>query len=396
MNRKIIHLDLDAFFCAVEELHNPALRGLAFAVGGRPEQRGVVASCSYPARKYGVRSAMPMMQALKLCPNLLVVPGRHKLYSQASKQVMERLFDLTPLVEPISIDEAFLDVTDHPQAAEIIARRLQETIRAELGLPCSLGVAANKLVAKIATEVGKAAARSEGPPNALQVVPHGVEAAFLAPLPAETLWGVGPKTAARLADLGIHTIGDIARWPETDLARRFGKHGQELAIRSRGIDDRPIVTTHVAKSISRETTFARDIRDREVLKTTLLELSESVSHRLAREAAVGTTVKLKLRWADFTTITRQTTLQQPTSQAGVIAGAAVNLFEAAWQPGRPVRLLGVGVSGLGSPIHQLSLWDDRPDPNRVERERRLLAAVEDLKERFGNEVLNWGKRPRLL
>ncbi|MBI4771414.1 MAG: DNA polymerase IV, partial [Chloroflexi bacterium] len=206
MPRKILHLDLDAFFCAVEEQRDPALRGQAFAVGGRPEARGVVASCSYAARRFGVRSAMPMARAVKLCSGLIIVPSRHKVYSDVSRQVMERLYDLTPLVEQISIDEAFLDVSDLPESGEALARRLQATMRDELRLPCSLGVATNKLVAKIASDVGKAAARTGAPPNAILVVPPGEEAAFLAPLPAAALWGVGPKTATRLAGLGIHTI----------------------------------------------------------------------------------------------------------------------------------------------------------------------------------------------
>ncbi len=227
MLRKILHLDLDAFFCAVEEQRDPNLRSKAFAVGGRPETRGVVASCSYAARRFGVRSAMPMARAVKLCPHLIIVPSHFDAYRAASQQVMAHLYQLTPLVEQVSIDEAFLDVSDRPEPAEGLARRLQTTINTELNLPCSLGVATNKLVAKIANDVGKAAARSDQPPNALQVVPPGQEAAFLAPLPVEALWGVGPKTAERLHGLGLHTIGDLARWPEADLGRRFGQHGYD-------------------------------------------------------------------------------------------------------------------------------------------------------------------------
>jgi DNA polymerase-4 len=196
-----------------------ALRSLPFAVGGTPERRGVVASCSYPARAFGVRSAMPMARAVTLCPDLVVVSPHFADYRAASVQVMERLHALTPLVEQLSIDEAFLDVSDLAPAGDVLARQLQTTIADELGLPCSLGVASNKLVAKIANGVGKRQARTEstGYPNALCVVPPGEEAAFLAPLPAATLWGVGPKTAERLAVLGIHTIGDLAAWPEDDL-----------------------------------------------------------------------------------------------------------------------------------------------------------------------------------
>ena len=263
--RAILHLDLDAFFCAVEEQYSPALRGKAYAVGGRPEERGVVASCSYAARQHGVRSAMPMGRALRLCPGLIVVPGRHGAYGEVSRKVMARLHALTPLVEQLSIDEAYLDVTelagDVVGEAEAIARRLQATIRAELDLPCSLGVATNKLVAKIANNVGKAAARSSSPPNAITVVAPGAEAAFLAPLPCGELWGVGPRTAERLAALGLHTIGQLTTWPEARLISEFGKHGAELYRMARGRDDSPIVTQRERKSVSQETTYVRDVAD---------------------------------------------------------------------------------------------------------------------------------------
>jgi DNA polymerase-4 len=232
LSRKILHLDLDAFFCAVEELRNPALQGKPFAVGGQPHERGVVASCSYAARRCGVRSAMPMARALRLCPELIIVSSRHGLYGDVSESVMERVRNLTPFVEQVSIDEAFMDVSELTEEAETIAQRLQITIRSDLNLPCSLGVASNKLVAKIANDVGKIAAVKNvghsGPPNAITVVPPGQEADFLAPLPVEMLWGVGPKTAARLAELNILTIGDLARWPDDELVRRFGKNGHDL------------------------------------------------------------------------------------------------------------------------------------------------------------------------
>jgi len=382
VSRKVLHLDLDAFYCAVEEQRDPALRGKPFAVGGRPEERGVVSSCSYAARKFGVRSAMPMSRAVRLCPSLIVVPARHKAYGEVSRQVMERLHALTPLVEQISIDEAFLDVSDLSEPGEVIARRLQEVIRDEFGLPCSLGVAANKLVAKIASDVGKAAARSGGPPNAIQVVPSGQEVEFLAPLPVMMLWGVGPKTATRLEELGIKTMGDLARWPEADLARRFGKVGHELSRHARGLDDRPIVTTREAKSISQETTFVRDIRDGVLLRRTLRSLADQVGRRLRQEGLSGTTVKLKIRWPDFTTPTRQTTLQQPTDQDDVIYTVALKLFEQIWKTSQPVRLIGVGVSGLGPRSRQLGLWET--DAARAER---LQAAVDKLRERFGEQAV---------
>jgi DNA polymerase-4 len=382
MPRKILHLDLDAFFCSVEELHNPDLRGKPFAVGGRPDQRGVVASCSYAARRFGVRSAMPMARALQLCPELLIVPSRHGVYSQVSAQVMERLHNLTPLVEQVSIDEAFLDVSDLPDPVEDIARRLQTQIRTELSLPCSIGAATSKLLAKTANDVGKAAARGDGPPNAITVVPPGQEAAFLAPLPVGALFGVGPKTAARLEELGIYTIGDLARRSPEEMERRFGRSGFEMVLRARGIDDRPLETSRETKSISQETTFARDIRDEHTLKRTLLRLSEGVGRRLRREGLAGTTVKIKLRWEDFTTLTRQVTLPQPSNLDHEIYAAALDLFNSNWPPGRPVRLLGVGVSGLGPPVRQLSFWDQD-----TEKMRRLNSAIDHLREIYGHRVI---------
>lgn len=381
--RKILHLDLDAFFCAVEELRDPSLRGKAFAVGGRPESRGVVASCSYPARRLGIHSAMPMSQALRLCPSLLIVPARHREYAAMSRRVMAILHRLTPLVEQISIDEAFLDVSDHTEDAATLAAQLQQRILRELALPASLGVATNKLVAKIANNVGKAAARGDAPPQALQVVPPGEEAAFLAPLPADALWGVGPKTAERLAALGIHTIGDIARWPERDLVRRFGKHGEELARHARGFDERPIVTEHERKSVSQETTFVRDVTDAALLRATLREQAEEIAATLLRQQLMATTVKIKIRWADFTTLTRQSTLAQPTDDATTIHATAGALLARVWE-GQPVRLIGAGVSGL-SEARQLSLWD-APD----ERSERLYDAVRELRKRYGEAAIRRG------
>lgn len=383
MPRKIIHFDLDAFFCAVEELRDPSLRGKPFAVGGKPDERGVVASCSYAARRLGVRSAMPMSRAVRLCPQLIIVPARHRAYSEVSEQVMQRLHNLTPLVEQISIDEAFLDVSDLPDDPELIARRLQKQIRDELNLSCSLGVATNKLVAKIATDVGKASARSNDSPNAIQIVEEKREAHFLSPLPVIALWGVGPKTAAQLESKGMRTIGDIARQPEGDLVRWFGKHGSDLVRHSKGIDDRPIVTSYETKSISQETTFVRDVRDAATLKRTLRTQADEVARSLRREKIGGVTVKLKIRWSDFTTLTRQKTLTQPTDQANIIYELAEQLFNDTWK-NQSVRLIGVGVSGLGEMYKQLSLLDDH------ERERKLQETLDKLDAKFGKHVVKRG------
>jgi DNA polymerase-4 len=392
MGRKILHIDLEDFFCAVEETRSPDLRGKAFAVGGRPEERGVVASCSYAARRMGVRSAMPMSRALRLSPGLIIVPSRHSLYREVSRQVMQRLHKLTPLVEQISIDEAFLDISQVPGEPEVVARTLQARIRDELQLPCSIGIASNKMVAKIATEVGKALAlqkiKEQGlaePPNALTVVPFGEEAAFLSPLPADMLWGVGPKTSARLTELGIHTIGDIAKWPEAELVRLFGENGRDLSRHSKGIDERPIVTEHETKSISQEITYSRDVKDDKVLHDTLREMSKEVAKQLRQSNLAGKTIKLKLRWPDFTTLTRQTTLRQLTDDEELIEKAALQLLRSVRQSNQAVRLIGVGVSGLGQPVRQLGFWD-----SDSEKEGNLQKSVEALQEKYGKHIIKKG------
>ena len=392
MQRKILHLDLDAFYCSVEEISNPSLRGKAFAVGGKPNERGVVASCSYAARKVGVRSAMPMSRALRLCPNLIIVSGHHRRYGEVSKQVMERLHDMSGLVEQISIDEAFLDISDLQDDPERLARGLQARIRDELHLPSSIGIASNKLVAKIATEVGKVLAlkqiKAQGeikPPNAVTVVPYGEEAAFLSPLPADMLWGVGPKTSKRLSELGIHSIGDIARWPENELIRLFGENGRDLSRHAKGIDNRSVVTERETKSISQEVTFSVDVRDDKVLQKTIREQASSVASQLRKQELAGSTIKLKIRWPDFTTLTRQTTLGHRTDQEDEIAKAALELMKSVRKPNQAVRLIGVGVSGLGQPIRQLGLWD-----MDSEKSRKLQEALDVLREKYGRDVVHKG------
>lgn len=396
MSPRILHLDLDAFFCAVEERQDPSLKGLPFAVGGSPEGRGVVASCSYAARKLGVRSAMPMKTALRLCPNLKIVSSSYRLYSQASKQVMEILHNHASRMEQISIDEAFLDISELPEASAEIAFSLQAEIRDKLNLPCSIGIASNKLVAKTATDFGKSRAKGDQPPNAITIVPPGQEAAFMDPLPVVALWGVGPKTAERFNQLGIHTIGDIARRPMDDLVRQFGKYGHDLYLHARGIDDRPLVSFHEPKSISQETTFSRDVSDHNKLVDTVLKLSEQVSRHAQKAGKRGVTVKIKLRWPDFTTLTRQVTLPEPTDQAAKIGSTAVGLFEKEWKPGQPVRLLGVGISGFDKPLTQLGLWDQPADAEK--QPQPLQEAVESLRKRYGEKVVVRGsdlpgKRP---
>lgn len=385
--RKILHIDLDAFFCAVEELNDPTLIGKPFAVGGSPQSRGVVSSCSYAARKFGVRSAMPMAQAVRKCPNLIVISARHRNYGQISKQVMDRLRHFTDLVQVVSIDEAFLDVSEDSRTGEEIARQIQTTINRDLKLPCSIGVASNKLVAKIATNVGKAISEKDEPPNAILVVPHGEESQFLKPLPTDALWGVGPKTAMRLAEMGINTVGDIQQWSDEDIIRRFGKHGQDLVRKALGIDDSPVKTLRdEAKSVSNERTYAQDVRDRDEILRTLRNLSALVAKRLGRSNQKGRTIKIKIRWSDFTTITRQVTLHKNTNDEDVIFDCTRRLFEKEWKNKRPVRLLGIGVSGFTREPEQLSFWDVD-----VARKQKLEEVVREIRSRFGEEILFRGR-----
>ena len=385
MDRKILHIDLDAFFCSVEENNDPSLKGKPFAVGGRPDERGVVASCSYAARMFGIHSAMPMARAIKMCPELIIVSGRHGDYGNISKQVMEYLSTLTPLIEQVSIDEAFLDLSDLLESGELLAKNIQNHILDHFHLPCSIGVATNKLVAKIATDVGKASNRSSHSPQAIKVVLPGQEADFLAPLPTKALWGIGPKTAARLDEIGIHTIGDISRMPKLDLIKHLGKFGDDLGKRALGIDENPIHTSHEVKSVSNETTFSHDITDIQILYETLHRLSESVGRRLRKHNLKGSTIKIKLRWQDFTTLTRQETLPLPTNDDREIYTSARKLFNRTWKKGKPVRLLGVGVTQFSNPLIQLGLWD-----THNKKDFNLMTAVDGLRDRFGKNSIMRG------
>lgn len=376
-HRAIIHLDLDAFFVAVERLDDPALVGLPVIVAGRPEVRGVVASASYEARKFGIHSAMPTAQALRLCPHVTIVAGHRERYVEFSRRVMALLGEYTPLLEPLSIDEAFLDVTGteaHFGPPAQLARTLQDRIMAELRLSASLGVASNKLVAKIASDLRK--------PAGITVVPPGGEAAFLAPMTIRKLWGVGPATARELARLGIETIGELAQQPVDVLRARFGPaHGEGLWRAARGLDDSPVTPEREAKSLSREETFAQDIGDGALLRRELLRLSDAVAARLRRHGLRARTVSLKLRYGDFTTLTRQATLADPTDAGAAIYAQALALFEAAWNR-RPVRLLGVSADNLTQAARQLRLFEQEDT-----RRTQLEAALDRIRARFGEHAI---------
>jgi DNA polymerase-4 len=382
MERKILHLDLDAFFCSVEELLDPSLKGKPFAVGGNPQGRGVVSSCSYTARKFGVHSAMPMARALSLCPELIVIHHRHGLYGEYSNKVMDILRSYTPLFQQVSIDEAFLDVSDLPKPAGLIAREIQERVDNEVHLPCSLGVATNKLVAKVANDFGKSQVKSGQAPRQITIVPPGEEAAFLAPLDIQSLWGIGPKTSQKLHGQGIHTIGQLAALSVAELEAYFGNNALEMHARALGIDPSPVHSEREVKSVSNEVTFTKDTTDSEVLRQTLRALADKVGYRLRQAGFAGSVVQIKLRYSNFETITRQTALPQPTNLDDEIYAAAEKLFEANIIPTRAVRLIGIGVSRLNPPYRQLSLWDNNQD-----EKEKLASAIDQLKEKYGQDVI---------
>ena len=371
--RTILHVDLDAFFAAVEQRDRPELRGRPVIVGGGgPDQRGVVSAASYEARKFGVHSAMPLRTAGRLCPQGVFLPVDGRKYQGVSREVMAIIRRYTPLVQPISIDEAFLDVTGSRALfgdGETIARRIKEDIVREVGLTASVGVAATKLVAKIGSDLRK--------PDGLVVVPPGTEAAFLAPLPISRLWGVGEKTAAVLADYGVKTIGDLAALPPDTLARRFGKHGGSLVDRARGIDPDPVATGEAAKSIGHEHTFDRDTADREVVERTLLGMADGVAGRLRSSGLLAATITLKLRDSSFTTISRQITLDDPSDLTEPIYEAALTLLHRELH-GQRIRLVGVTASNFRDP-GQLGMFaaDDA-------RRHRTAEALDTIRRKYGD------------
>jgi DNA polymerase IV len=345
--RTIVHADLDAFYASVEQLDNPELRGRPVVVGGSPEGRGVVMAASYEARRFGVRSAMPMSRALRLCPRAVRCPARFDRYSELSHDVMAIFRDVTPLVAPMSLDEAFLDATeqmDRFEGPEALGRYLKEEVRKRTGLVLSVGIAANKLVAKIASDTSK--------PDGLLVVPPGAEAAFLGPLKVRALWGVGPKAEAVLHAAGFHTIGQLAAADAAHLEASLGSRGLWLYDSARGLDNSPVTTEHERKSVGAENTFPRDLSDGPDLRAELDRIAASVARRLAKSEFRARTVVLKLRYANFRTITRQSSRPLPIAEESEIAAAANALLDAAAKPGDRFRLIG---------IHATNLAKDEPD-----------------------------------
>jgi DNA polymerase-4 len=376
----ILHVDMDAFYASVEERDRPELVGKPVIVGGTPEGRGVVAAANYVARKFGVHSAMPAVTAHRLCPRGIFLRPRMDYYAEVSDQIHAIFEKYTPLVEPLSLDEAFLDVTGSEPLfgpAESIGRMIKQEIRDHLRLVASVGVAPNKFLAKIASDLKK-------PDGFVVVEPDRVQE-FLDPLPVGRLWGVGKVTGQVFEKLGIHRISHLRQMPVELLRHHFGSSGDHLWELSHGIDDRPVVPEQEAKSISHETTFAKDLEDPEVMRAWLLELSEQVGCRLRRHGLKGRTVHLKVRFGDFHTITRATTLPQPTNVTQEIWQTASQMFAERLPERRlQIRLLGVGLSGFDQPaMVQLSLF---PEPEH-ERQARLDEVADQIKEKFGQAGL---------
>ena len=355
--RFVIHMDLDAFFASVEELDHPEWAGFPLVVGADPQAgrgRGVVTTANYEARKFGVRSATPISQAWQLCPHARFVRPRFERYAEKSGEVFRVLRGMADLVEPASIDEGYVDATGRAATfadAVALARAVQERIRAETSLSASVGVATSKLVAKIATDMRK--------PAGLTAVPPGTEEAFLAPLPARKIPGVGPKTEARLAELGIATCADLAAAPASLLAREFGSWGPRLGQLARGIDDSPVEASWERKSVGSETTFDRDEADPEEWERTLRTLADEVGASLREEGRVARTVTLKVRLQGFETHTRARTLPRPVSDAATLARVALDLLRE-FAPPRPVRLLGLRATGLGGDAGEQATMDAWP------------------------------------
>jgi DNA polymerase-4 len=394
--RTILHVDMDAFYAAVEIVDAPALAGRPVIVGGTG-RRGVVASCSYEARAYGVRSAMPSARARQLCPHAEFLAGRFDRYAEVSRSIHAIFEDFTPLVEGISLDEAFLDVTGSAQlfgAAPDIAAAIRARVATELGLSCSVGVAPVKFLAKLASEAAKPRADLRGiqPGRGVMVIRPGEELAFLHPLPIEALWGVGPATAARLRRLGVTTVGELAGIPEQTLVLAVGRaHGTHLAQLAAGVDERDVEPDREVKSISHEETYPVDLYERGDLDAEIVRMSDAVATRLRRSGLVGRTVNLKIRYGDFVTRTRSRTLSEAVAEGPTIAATAIDLLNRV-DLAAGIRLLGVGVSNLVAPadsgVEQLQLeLLTGGEPPGAAAWRDASGAVEEVRRRYGDKAV---------
>lgn len=384
--KAILLVDLDAFFASVEQLDHPAWRGKPVIVGGRADRRGVVSTCSYEARSYGVRSAMASATAERLCPDAIWTTPRFERYHELSQAVMDILYAESPLLEQVSIDEAFLDVTpgrftgDDPVA---IATRIQEHV-AELGITCSIGVASCKTVAKIASDLDK--------PKGLTVVYPGSEAAFLAPMKVRVMPGIGKQSAKRLESMGIRTLGDLANAKVEDLRSIFGVNSRAMHDRALGIDERLIETERIRKSVSHERTFADDLTTRAEIEDAIDYVGSLVGRRLRRKQLAGHTITLKLRYDDLSIRSAQQALPGNVDDEGIFIPVAKRLVSEIWQEGDAVRLVGVGISSFDAQDEQLDLFASAG----TEREGNdVIAAADKVRDRFGDGALKFGRELKL-
>ncbi len=376
----ILHVDMDAFYASVEQRDNPALRGKPVIVGGSAQGRGVVSAASYEARQFGVHSAMPASQAVRLCPQGIFVKPRMQHYAAISKQIREIMFGFSSLVEPIALDEAFIDVSGSVRLfgpADSIARQIKQSIKQQTGLIASAGVAPNKYLAKVASDLDK--------PDGLVIVDPETINQFLDPLEITRIWGVGRACERKFAGMGVRTIGQLRALPLETLQRSFGVNAEHFWQLARGIDGRSVVPDRESKSVSHETTFHSDINQREILEAWLLELVDQVARRMRRYQIRGRTIQLKIRFSDFHTITRAQTLAEPTWQTRELWETAKHILVKALEPQhRPVRLLGAGVSNLSTrEARQMTLFEEGEN----EKLGRLDSAADEIRDKFGSSAV---------
>jgi DNA polymerase-4 len=395
----ILHVDMDAFFASVEVLDDPTLADLPVIVGGAGA-RGVVASCTYEARVFGVRSAMPSVRARQLCPQAIFLPGRHGRYAEISGQLHRILTDITPLVEPIGLDEAFLNVAGAIRmlgTPETIAQRLRERVRADLALDCAVGIGRSKMIAKLASRAAKPRVSRTGllPGPGVVAIPSATELEFLHGHQVEALWGVGPATATRLHALGVRTVGDLAAIPPETLVRRIGKaSGLHLAALARGDDPSPVTPDRPAKSIGHEETFSQDLVDRHELERHVLRMAESVATMLRGASSAARTVTVKVKFRDLSLQTRSHTMARAITTGGALGQVAATLL-AGIDPGEGIRLLGVSASGLvegGGDQLSFDLGDDRDDGTQSATSREqswqdATAAIDAIRGKFGQSAV---------
>jgi DNA polymerase-4 len=383
MLRKIIHVDMDAFFASVEQLDNPDLKGKPLIVGGTAEQRGVVAAASYEVRKYGIHSAMPTSQALRLCPNLIIRPVRMSRYSEVSNQIHKIFYDYTPDIEPISLDEAFLDVTGSIQlfgSAEKIGKEIKTRIKQELGLTASVGIAPNMFLAKLASDLDK--------PDGLVIITEDNKQKILDPLPISKIWGIGKVTNKALEKTGITTIEQLRHTSPDSLSMILGNQAETILRLAKGIDGRNVETVHEAKSISAEETFSKDIQDKDTLLGVLLQQVEEVSLRLRSEKFEARTIALKIRYADFRTLTRSSTFEKPTNTTKILWQEAQAVFNKWYKSSaEPLRLLGFGTSNLiQQGTGQKLLFSDPEE----EKQKNIDSVFDKIREKYGEDSLKRG------